>query len=134
MPTRRVLEAIGNNIQLTQDSSHQMKSTPIPKHEQTHHIEYNVCKSRDMAMANMLREPRVHEYGILATQESWKKPFMATTHHPAKDIFHLYYPAGGEEGLVRVCFFVNKRIDHKKWRFKDNNRSYSSAYITSIIP
>lgn len=54
---------------------------------------------------------------------------MATTHHPAKDIFHLCCPAGHEEGLARVCFSVNKRIDHKRWRFKEHTRDICSLTI-----
>lgn len=54
---------------------------------------------------------------------------MATTHHPAKDIFHLCCPAGHEEGLARVCFLVNKRIDHKRWRFKEHTRDICSLTI-----
>jgi uncharacterized protein YbaA (DUF1428 family) len=29
-------------------------------------LQYNVRKSRDMVMATLLRDPRIHEYDILA--------------------------------------------------------------------
>ncbi|EMD66024.1 hypothetical protein COCSADRAFT_35956, partial [Bipolaris sorokiniana ND90Pr] len=55
---------------------------------------------------------------------------MVTTHHPAKDGFHLCYPAAAdEEGPARVCFFVNKRIDHNRWRFKEHSRDVCSLVI-----
>jgi len=37
---------------------------------------------------------------------------MLTTHHLAKDIFHLCYLDGDEEGPARVYFFVNKRLNY----------------------
>ena len=92
-------------------------------------LQYNVRKPRDIVTASLLRDPQVHEYDILAIQEPWRNPFMATTHHPAKDKFYLCCPAGDEEGPVRVCFFVNKRIDYKKSRFKEHTRDICSLII-----
>ena len=92
-------------------------------------LQYNVHKSRDMVMASMLRDPRIHEYDILAIQEPWRNPFAATTHHPAKDVFHLCCPGEEEAGPARVCFFINKRLDHKKWQFKEHNRDICSLAI-----
>jgi hypothetical protein len=81
-------------------------------------------------MATLLRDPRIHEYDILAIQEPWRNPYTATTHHPAKDIFHLcYLAARGEEGRARVCFFVNKRIDHRRWRFREHSKDVCSLII-----
>lgn len=77
-------------------------------------------------MASMLRDPRIHEYDILAIQEPWRNPFAATTHHPAKHAFHLCYPAGDEAGHARVCFSINKRLDHKNWQFKEHSRDICS--------
>jgi hypothetical protein len=92
-------------------------------------LQYNVRKSRDTVMATLLRDPRVHGYDILAIQEPWWNPFVATTHHPAKDIFHLCYPVGNDEGPARVCFFVNRRIDHKRWRFKEHTRDVCTLIL-----
>jgi hypothetical protein len=59
-----------------------------------------------------------------------QRTIMATNHHPAKDAFHLCYPAtADEEGPARVCFFVNKRIDHNRWRFKEHSRDVCSLVI-----
>ena len=82
-------------------------------------LQYNVRKSKDTVMATLLRDERVLEYDIIAIQEPWRNPFMTTTHHPAKDLFHLCYPTaeGDAAKPARVCFFVNKRLDETKWKF-----------------
>jgi hypothetical protein len=96
-------------------------------------LQYNVHKSRDMVMATMLRDPRVRECDVLAIQEPWRNPFVATTHHPAKNIFHLCCPAEEEEGPARVCFFINKRLDHNKWQFKEHSRYICPLTIESSV-
>jgi hypothetical protein len=90
-------------------------------------LQYNVRKSRDTVMATLLRDPKINNYDILAIQEPWKNPFSETTHHPAKDQFHLCYPTLEKEGPSRVCFLVNRRIDHSKWSFKQSSKDLSVA-------
>lgn len=110
-------------------------------------LQYNVRKSKDTVMATLLRDPRIQEYDILAIQEPWKNPFSATTHHPAKDFFHLCYPAMEEGESARVCFFINKQLDHSKWHFRNAGgdlctlvlrqvpkAAARSPYTTCIIP
>ena len=99
------------------------------KHNTLSILQYNVHKSRNMVMASMLRDPRIHEYDILAIQEPWRNPFVATTHYLAKRVFHLCCPAGSEAGPARVCFFINKRLDHKKWQFKEHSRDICSLTV-----
>ena len=99
------------------------------KHNTLSILQYNVHKSRNMVMASMLRDPRIHEYDILAIQEPWRNPFAATTHHPSKRVFHLCCPAGSEAGPARVCFFINKRLDHKRWQFKEHSRDICSLTV-----
>ncbi|KAJ6436311.1 reverse transcriptase [Purpureocillium lavendulum] len=92
-------------------------------------LQYNVRKSKDTVMAALLRDPRIREYDILATQEPWKNPFGDTTHHPAKDLFHLCYPATEEGKPARVCFFINKQLDHSKWHFKCAGRDLCTLIL-----
>ncbi|OHE90327.1 zinc knuckle [Colletotrichum orchidophilum] len=73
-------------------------------------------------MATLLRDPSIDKYDIIAIQEPWRNPFSVTTHHPAKDRFHLCYPSGEERGPARVCFFINKKIDHSQWQFRESSR------------
>ena len=93
-------------------------------------LQYNVRKSRDTVMAGLLRDERILEFDILAIQEPWKNPFMNTTHHPAKDRFHLCYPVFGDEEPARVCFFINKKLDHTKWQFKAHTRDMCTVTLT----
>lgn len=93
-------------------------------------LQYNVRKAKDTVMATLLRDPRVVKYDVLAIQEPWRNPFISTTHHPAKDIFHLCYPdVGEEEGPARVCFFVNKRLDKSTWQFEQHTRDMCTLKI-----
>jgi hypothetical protein len=82
-----------------------------------------------MVMASLLRDPGIHDFDIIAIQEPWKNPYTATTHHPAKNRFHLYYLTGDTEGLARVCFFINKKINQTRWRFKERTRDIYSIVI-----
>ncbi|OAQ61321.1 reverse transcriptase [Purpureocillium lilacinum] len=90
---------------------------------------YNVRKSKDTVMATLLRDPRIRDYDIIAIQEPWKNPFSDTTHHPAKDLFHLCYPAmdGGES--ARVCFFISKQLDHSQWHFTEAGRDLCTLIL-----
>ncbi|EGU72833.1 hypothetical protein FOXB_16658, partial [Fusarium oxysporum f. sp. conglutinans Fo5176] len=92
-------------------------------------IVYNVRKSKDTVMATLLRDPDIGRYDILAIQEPWKNPFDTTTHHPAKDQFHLCYPDKDQTLPARVCFFINKRLDHSRWHFEEANRDLGSLNL-----
>src|SRR5690242_9964923 len=92
-------------------------------------LQYNVRKSKDIVMATLLRDPKVMGFDILAIQEPWANPFVNTTHHPAKDRFHLCYPHNEGEGPARVCLFINKRLDHSKWQFESHNRDLCTVTI-----
>jgi ribonuclease HI len=76
-------------------------------------LQYNVQKSRDVVLASLFRDPKVLEYGILAIQEPWRNPFIATSYHPLKKHYQLTYM---EDDNTRVCFYINKRIDPSTWR------------------
>lgn len=93
----------------------------MTEQSQVNILQYNVRKAKDTVMAPLLRGPTVADYDVLAIQEPWKNPFMSTTHHPAKGIFHLCYPeVDGTKGPARVCFFVNERLDHGAWQFEQH--------------
>ncbi|KAJ6436234.1 reverse transcriptase [Purpureocillium lavendulum] len=92
-------------------------------------LQYNVRKSKDTVMATLLRDPRIREYDILAIQEPWKNAFSETTHHPAKALFHLCYPATEEGEPTRVCFFINKQLDHSKWHFKNAGKDLCTLIL-----
>jgi hypothetical protein len=54
---------------------------------------------------------------------------MSTTYHPAKDQFHLCYPAAVGDGPARVCFFINKRLDNTTWQFESHMKDACSLHI-----
>src|ERR1700749_4554005 len=93
-------------------------------------LQYNVRKSKDTVMASLLRDKRVLELDILAIQEPWRNPDSETPHHPAKERFQLCYPASGRDEPARVCFFINKRLDHTKWQFTAHSRDACTITLT----
>ncbi|KAI0570491.1 RNase-H domain containing protein [Pyrenophora tritici-repentis] len=80
-------------------------------------------------MASLLRDPGIYDFDIIAIQEPWKNPYATTTHHPAKNKFHLCYPTSHIGGIARVCFFINKKIDQLRWRFEERTRDICSIII-----
>jgi hypothetical protein len=88
--------------------------TPIPPMNKTNLeiLQYNVHRSKDVVMADFLRDPRVLEADIIAIQEPWENPYTDTTHYLAKATHELVYPTANETGgeRTRVCMLVSKRI------------------------
>jgi hypothetical protein len=70
------------------------------------------------------------QFDILAIQEPWANSYTPTTHHPAKDQFHLCYPRTADEGPARVCLYINKRLDHSKWQFESHGRDLCTLTLT----
>lgn len=75
-------------------------------------LQYNVQKSRDVVLASLFQDPKVLEYDILAIQEPWRNPFIATSYHPLKKHYQLTYM---EDDNTRVYFYINKRINLSIW-------------------
>ena len=75
-------------------------------------LQYNVQKSRDVVLASLFQAGWITEYDILAIQEPWRNPFIATSYHPLIAHFQLVYLDSTE---TRVCFYINKRIDTSTW-------------------
>jgi hypothetical protein len=73
--------------------------------------QYNVHRSKDVVMAQFLREQEVISADIIAIQEPWENPFQDNTHHPLKQTHELLYPAASEPGgRARVCMFISKTM------------------------
>jgi hypothetical protein len=81
-------------------------------HQELRILQYNVQKSRDVVLASLFQDARVLEYDILAIQEPWRNPFIATSYHPLKTHYQLTYM---NDTSTRVCFYINKRIDPSTW-------------------
>lgn len=52
-------------------------------------LQYDVRKSRDVVMATLLQDPAITKFDVVAVQGPWRNSYTETTHHPAKDVFHL---------------------------------------------
>jgi len=75
-------------------------------------LQYNVQKSRDVVLASLFQDRWISEYDVLAIQEPWRNPVIATSYHPLKTHFHLTY---FDDKETRVCFYINKQIDASTW-------------------
>lgn len=81
-------------------------------------LQYNVNRSRDVVMAQFLRDPAVLQADIIAVQEPWKNPYSDTTHHPALGSHQLLYPSASDIGdqRARVALYVSRKINPRTWR------------------
>src|SRR5438132_823521 len=70
-------------------------------------LQYNVQKSRTLAMIPLFNCGAIAQYDIIAIQEPWQNPRRKTTHQPLRSGFRLYYY---EDDETKVCFYVNRRI------------------------
>lgn len=66
--------------------------------------QYNVNKSKDVVMAQFMRDPAVLEADIIAIQEPWKNPFQSTTHHQQRTrmSFFTRRPKGTTPGCASL--------------------------------
>lgn len=102
------------------------KSTRMLGNQELRILQYNVQKSRDIVLASLFQNPRVLEYDILAVQEPWRNPFIATTYHPLKTHFQLTYL---DDPTTRVCLYINKRIDPGTWSVSHISKDIISVTI-----
>jgi ribonuclease HI len=99
--------------------------------QQLHILQYNVQKSRDVVMAGLFQDQAVLQYDILAIQEPWRNPFIATSYHPLKTHFQLTYQENEE---TRVCFYINKRIKRTTWNVTYITKDIIALKISSSRP
>ena len=99
-------------------------------HQELRILQYNVQKSRDVVLASLFQDPRILEYDVLAIQEPWRNPFIATSYHPLKAHFRLTYL---DNATTRVCFYVNNRIDPSTWDVSYITKDIIALEITNPI-
>ena len=80
-------------------------------------------------MTSCLRNSLIKKFDILTIQESWKNIHTKITHHFLKDTFQLIYSDSKKinENVIKVCFFVNKRIS-----IIDLNYSFKSENLITL--
>jgi len=84
----------------------------MTRHQSLNILQYNVQKSRDVVLASLFQDQWISEFEVLAIQEPWRNPLIATSYHPLKTHFQLAYL---NDKNTRVCFYINKRIDASTW-------------------
>jgi hypothetical protein len=86
-------------------------------------IQYSMHRSKDVARATFLRDPKALEAGIIAAQEPWDNPFEDTTHHPTKRSHQLLYPHEADTGKgTRVCCLIHRRFKTASWHHEAYTR------------
>ena len=72
----------------------------------------NVHTSKDLIMTSCLRDFVIKKLDILAIQKFWRNIHTKIIHHSLKNTFQLIFSNSKKinENVVRICFFVNKRI------------------------
>lgn len=55
-------------------------------------IQYNMRKDKDGTMAEFFRDEEALKSDVIAVQEPWCNKYVATTHHPQKQLYHLVWP------------------------------------------
>jgi hypothetical protein len=63
-------------------------------------------------MASLFHDNDTSRYDILAIQEPWRNPFIATSYHPFRQHFQIIYL---DHPKTRACLYVNRRIDPSTW-------------------
>jgi hypothetical protein len=82
-------------------------------------LQYNVNHGKEATIILLLRDTRIKEFDILAIQEPWRNPNIATGYNPLRSSFHLAYPP---DKLTRVCFYVNKALHPGKWSVTNHHK------------
>ena len=100
------------------------------EHQELRILQYNVQKSRDVVLASLFQDRWITEYDILAIQEPWRNPFIATSYHPLKTHFQLVYMDDAE---TRVCFYINKRINANTWNVSFITKDIISVELTHPV-
>ena len=98
------------------------------EHQALRILQYNVYKSKDVVLASLFRDCGITDFDVLAIQEPWRNPFIATSYHPLKDSFHLAYP---EDEETRVCLYINRRIDPSTWTVYHSTKDIISLKISN---
>lgn len=92
-------------------------------------LKYNVNRCR-LTTNQLLRDPSLANYDIVALQEPYYNNFNGGTHNPphAKESFSLVHTATKAE-RPRTAMFINKRIAQTSWYVANDSRDVQSVAI-----
>jgi len=74
-------------------------------------LQYNVQKSKDGVLVPLI-DGNHAPYDIIAVQEPWLNPCVATTYCPRSCPYTLVFP---QQGRARTCIYINKQIPLAQW-------------------
>jgi hypothetical protein len=100
------------------------------EHSEFRILQYNVQKSKDVVLASLFQDRWISQFDILAIQEPWRNPFIATSYHPLQTHFQLLYM---EDNDTRVCFYINRQIDASTWNVSFITKDIITVEITHPI-
>ena len=94
-------------------------------------IQYNAHRSKNNVMIAFLRDSKTLKYDIIALQESWRNNFQTITHFSNSRWFNLIYvdQIDIENMKLKVCFYINKRIDQFKIKIHFDSRDVLTIEI-----
>ncbi len=77
-------------------------------------------------MIPLFQNDEILDIDIIALQEPWRNTRDQTIYHPRKDSFHLLY---SENDKIRVCFFINKKINQSTWTYTIDRPDIISLHL-----
>jgi hypothetical protein len=89
-------------------------------------LQYNVNHGKEATLTPLLHDTKINEFDILAIQEPGRNPLATTSYNPQNSQFYLAYPL---KALVRVCFYINKKIHPKTWTVTHHNEDAQTVTI-----
>jgi len=98
-------------------------------------LQANCWKSRERVTMHLFGEKELLDFEILAIQEpsiNTHTDYMTTYSQALKGQFHILLKPtrkGDKKNLPRVCFFVHKKLDPKKWAIRHYTKDLSTLTI-----
>ena len=94
-------------------------------------IQYNAHRSKDNVMTVFLIDLKMLKYDIIALQKSWRNNYQVTTHFFNSRWFNLIYvdQTNIESKKLKICFYINKRIDQIKIEIHFHSRDILTLEI-----
>jgi len=89
-------------------------------------LQYNINHGKEATQIPLLQDTKIQDFDILAIQEPWRNPFIATSYNPPQSNFHLIYPS---RNLTRVCLYINKRLHPDTWSVTDHSEDAQTITI-----
>lgn len=91
-------------------------------------LQYNIRNQKDTTLVPLLADPDIQNFDVLAIQEPWRNPHVATSYNPRSSNFHLAFQI---EGASRICFYINKKIDPESWEAHFKHKDLGTLTVST---